>query len=180
MKVIKGSKRKKINGKELTSIVDIVFDDKYTIYIFQGSISENDIIIKYVEEGKRMRTPKHIHWAVDLLLKLQAERELTKDFIKEIKDEWDNCYPLSNNDEATLITIIDDYIEMTDVSKFKELNNYGEYSVEFLIVLMSMLMIQEKTNRKDAYMFGKVLDTLLEDELDIFAVMSAAGFGGAF
>lgn len=53
MRARKGSKRKKINGKELTSIVDVVFDNKYIIYIFQGSISENDIIIKYVEEGKK-------------------------------------------------------------------------------------------------------------------------------
>ena len=80
----------------------------------------------------------------------------------------------------TLITLIDNYIEMTDITKYKELDNYGEYSVEFLIVLMTMLMIQEKTNREDAYMFGKVLDSLLEDELDIFSIMSAAGFGGRF
>lgn len=180
MRARKGSKRKKINGKELTSIVDVVFDNKYIIYIFQGSISENDIIIKYVEEGKKMRTPKHIHWAVDLLLKLQAEKELTRGFIEEIKKEWENCNPLKNNNEMTLITLIDNYIEMTDITKYKELDNYGEYSVEFLIVLMTMLMIQEKTNREDAYMFGKVLDSLLEDELDIFSVMSASGFGGRF
>ena len=62
----------------------------------------------------------------------------------------------------------------------EKLNNYGEYSVEFLIVLMTLLMTQEKTNRNDAYMFGKVLDSLLKEELDIFSIMSAAGFGGRF
>lgn len=41
-------------------------------------------------------------------------------------------------------------------------------------------MIQEKTNREDAYMFGNVLDALLKDNLDIFAIMSASGFGGRF
>ena len=91
MKVSKGAKSKRINGKELTSIVDIFFDNNYTIYVFQGNISKNDIIVKYSEEGKRMRTPKHIHWAVDLLLKLQAEKELTRNFIKEIRHDWENC-----------------------------------------------------------------------------------------
>lgn len=180
MKIIKGTKHNKINGKDLTSIIDILFDNKYTIYVFQGSISQNDIIVKYQEKGKRMRTPKHIHWAVDLLLKLQAERELTRSFIKEIKNEWENSQPLKNNDEKSLTTLVDNYIEITDVSKYKELDGYGEYDIEFLIVLMVLLMTQEKTNRSDAYMFGKVLDSLLEDELDIFSIMSASGFGGRF
>ncbi len=180
MKVSKGTKNKKIKGKDLTSIIDIFFDNKYTIYVFQGSISKNDIIIKYSEEGKRLRTPKHIHWAVDLLLKLQAERDLTRAFIKEIKKEWENCEPLKSNDDITLTTLVDDYVEYTDASKYKELDNYGEYDVEFLTVLMTLLMTQEKTNREDAYMFGNVLDALLEDNLDIFAIMSASGFGGRF
>ena len=180
MKIIKGTKHNRINGKDLTSIIDILFDNKYTIYVFQGSISQNDIIVKYQEKGKRMRTPKHIHWAVDLLLKLQAERELTRSFIKEIKNEWENSQPLKNNDEKSLTTLVDNYIEITDASKYKELDGYGEYEIEFLIVLMVLLMTQEKTNRSDAYMFGKVLDSLLEDELDIFSIMSASGFGGRF
>lgn len=180
MKVSRGTKNKKINGKELTSIIDIFFDNKYTIYVFQGSISENDIIVKYMEEGKRMRTPKHIHWAVDLLLKLQAKKELTKSFIKEIRNDWEKCKPLKNNDEEALASLVGNYMKTTDVLKYKELDNYGEYGVEFLIVLMTLLMTQEKTNREDAYMFGKVLDSLLEEELDIFAIMSASGFGGRF
>ena len=178
MKISKGTKIKKINGKEQTSILDIFFDDTYTIYIFQGKLSPNDIIVKYSEKGKRVRTPKHIHWAVDLLLKLQAKRDLTKEFINVLKNEWIKCNPLHKNDELTLVTLVEDCIQITDISNFKDLNNYGEYNVEFLIVLMVLLMNQEKTNRKDAYMFGKVLDALLEEELDIFMIMSASGFGG--
>ena len=180
MKVIKGTKNNKIRGNELTSIIDVIFDNKYIIYVFQGGLSENDIIIKYSEKGRRLRTPKHIHWAVDLLLKLQAERELTRSFIKEIRKEWQDCKPLNSNDYMTLVTLVDNYVEITDVSKYRKISNYGEYDVEFLTVLMVLLMTQEKTNRKDAYMFGKVLDSLLEDELDIFAIMSASGFGGRF
>lgn len=178
MKICKGTKKIKKDGKELTSIIDIFFDNKYTIFVFQGKISENDIIIKYLEEGKRVRTPKHIHWAVDLLLKLQAEQELTRSFIQKIKEEWEHCEPLKDNTEQTLTALLYDYLKQTDVSAYRKLNNYGEYTVEFLFVLMILLMIQEKTNREDAFMFGKILHSLLKEELDIFAIMSSAGFGG--
>ena len=46
MKIIKGTKHNKINGKDLTSIIDILFDNKYTIYDFHRSIRQNDIIVK--------------------------------------------------------------------------------------------------------------------------------------
>lgn len=178
MKISKG--KKKINKNTKTSIIDIDFDNKYKIYVFQGNLSENDIIVKYAEDGKRLRTPKHIHWAVDLLLKLQAEKELTRNFIQVIKKEWNDSKPLKSNDELTLTTLVGDYVEMTDLSKYEELDNYGEYDIEFLTVLMILLMSQEKTNREDAYMFGNVLNALLADDLDIFAIMSASGFGGRF
>lgn len=178
MKITKGSKNKKINKRNQTSIIDITFDNKYTIYVFQGSITANDIIIKYAEEGKRVRTPKHIHWAVDLLLKLQAEEKLTKEFIKEMKQIWENCKQLKSNDEQTLTNLVNEYLKRENVFKYEKLNKYGEYNMDFLTILMILLMNQEKANNKDAFMFGKVLDALLKEDLDIFAVMSAAGFGG--
>ena len=51
----------------------------------------------------------------------------------------------------------------------------------FLILLAKLLMLQEKTNRPDAYMFKRVLDGLKRGE-DLFKVLStatlAAGRGG--
>lgn len=178
MKISKGKKRKKINKKDKTSIIDIDFENNYKIYVFPGELSENDIRIMYSQEGKRIRTPKHIHWVVDLLLKMQEERNLTRKFIKELKTEWTKSSPLQSNDENTLVTLVDDCITFTDVSKYQDLDKYGEYDIEFLVVLMNLLMTQEKTNNKNAYMFGNILDALLNDDLDIFAIMSAAGFGG--
>ena len=155
MRTSKGTKHKKLNEKDKVSIIDIDFENGYKLYVFPGELSENDIRIMYSEEGKRLRTPKHIHWTVDLLLKMQQENSLTKDFIKTLKDEWNKSKPLSTNNEQTLVTFI-----------------------EFLTVLMTLLMTQEKTNNKDAYMFGRILDALLEDDLDIFSIMMTAGFGG--
>ena len=51
----------------------------------------------------------------------------------------------------------------------------------FLILLAKLFMLQEKTNRPDAYMFKRVLDGLKRGE-DLFKVLStatlAAGRGG--
>lgn len=180
MKIIRGEKKGKINSKNLTSILDIFFDNKYAIYIFQGRLSKNDIIIKYSENKKRIRTPKHVHWAVDLLLKLQKEKELTKLFIADMLKKWESFKPLEDNDYDTLKSFLYENMKMSDVSKYKKLNNYGEYSVDFLIILMNLLMLQEKTNNPEAYMFKNVLNALLQDELDIFAIISAASFRGRF
>ena len=51
--------------------------------------------------------------------------------------------------------------------------NYGIYSIEFLFRLAFLLMIQEKTNREDAYMFKNLLKALLEQK-DLFKIISIA------
>jgi len=38
-------------------------------------------------------------------------------------------------------------------------------------------MIQEKTNRADAYMFKRILDELLKDNMDIFSIVSTSTLG---
>ena len=165
-----------------TPIAEFPVNGTFYVAIYQGSLSPFDVLIKYrqLEDGKwsHIRTPKHIHWAVDLLLKMQEDKNLTKEFIKELKKEWEKSLPLSKNDENTLVTLVDDCIVLTDVSKYQSLDKYGEYDIEFLVVLMNLLMTQEKTNDPNAFMFGKILDALLNDDLDIFAIMSTAGFGG--
>ena len=178
MRTSKGTKHKKLDKKDRISIIDIDFENGYKLHIFPGKHNPNDIRIMYSEEGKRIRTPRHIHWTVDLLLKMQKESKLTKDFIKTLKDEWNKSTPLKTNNEQALVTLVDDCIVLTDISRYEKLNDYGEYDIEFLTVLMTLLMTQEKTNNKDAYMFGNILDSLLVDDLDIFAIMSTAGFGG--
>lgn len=65
-----------------------------------------------------------------------------------------------------------------DIEQFFDLNAFGEYDVEFLYVLMELLAVQEKTNCADAYMFGKIIEELLEADRDIFKIISTAGFGG--
>lgn len=177
MEIKKGIKKKNY-GKDC-SIVDIEFDNDYILHVFQGKLSENDILIRYTSNGKRMRTPKHIHWAVDLLLKLEGNTALTKDFIFKINNAWDNSKGIKiKNDFKTLTELIEKSFNEVTFRQFKKLNKFGEYEIDFLFVLMQLLIIQEKTNKEDAYMFKKVIEKLLEDELDIFSIMSSTGHNG--
>ncbi len=178
MKISSGEKIKKFDKIPKKSIIDIDFENNYKLYVFPGKLSKNDIKIMYSENGKRIRTPRHIHWVVDLLLKMQKKEDLTKAFINELKEEWKKSSPLKHNDEPTLVTLVNDCVILSNASEYKSLDKYGEYNTEFLIVLMNLLMTQEKTNNPNAFMFGKILDSLLDDDLDIFSIMSTAGFGG--
>ena len=159
------------------AIIEFIFDD-YIIYVFQGTLSKYDIIIKYRKDGTRIRTPKHIHWAVDILMKMQGNEDLTRKYLEAIQNCWNSCRPLQDNSYETLEKLILDGEKSIDISQYKLLNNYGEYDVEFLYVLMELLAVQEKTNRSDAYMFGNIISELLEVDRDIFKIMSTAGFGG--
>lgn len=159
------------------AIIEFVFTD-YIIYVFQGNLSQFDIVIKYKKDRKRIRTPKHIHWVVDILMKMQGNEELTKKYLLAIQNCWNTCAPLSNNDFEALKNLIENGEKDIEIEQYFDLNAFGEYDVEFLYVLMELLAVQEKTNRADAYMFGKIIEELLEADRDIFKIISTAGFGG--
>lgn len=56
--------RFKRKGREHVAIKEIRLNDGTIIGVFEGGRGANpdhDILIKYREKGKRLRTPKHIH-----------------------------------------------------------------------------------------------------------------------
>lgn len=61
------------------------------------------------------------------------------------------------------------------VSYFQELNKYGEYTVDFLLVISELIMIQEKTNYPDGTLHIRPF-RLFRKKADIFSVVSAATF----
>ena len=63
-----------------------------------------------------------------------------------------------------------------DSNCFPELADKGEYSVKFLILFAKLFMMQEKTNRKDTYMFKKLLEKLKAHK-DIFSIVRTATHG---
>ncbi|WP_457624269.1 hypothetical protein [Persephonella sp.] len=171
-----------LKGFELLEVFKI--NGKYIIGIYQGSLSKHDILIKYRQKEKsgkwsRIRTPKHIHWAVDILMKMQTEPELIRSFLSFLIKQWEKVEPIKDEKEKKVRLSLDYILAKykNELNSYKKLSGKGEYSVKFLIVLAELLMIQEKTNREDAYMFGKLLRALEEGE-DIFKIVSIATHTG--
>ncbi len=175
MEIKRGTKL--IEGGTKKAIIEFAFTN-YVIYVFQGSLSQYDIVIKYKKDGTRIRTPKHIHWVVDILMKMQGNEILAKRYLQAIQNCWVSCVPLENNDYETLKALIENGENTIEIEQYFALNCFGEYDVEFLYVLMELLAVQEKTNRADAYMFGNIIEELLETDKDIFKIISTAGYVG--
>jgi len=63
------------------------------IYVAKGVKSDNDFIVKYEQPGKQIRTPKHIHLIIDLLIKKYFIKELTLKFARELFNTLDCLNP---------------------------------------------------------------------------------------
>jgi len=78
-------------------------EDKYIVAAYQGKLSENDILVKYRQKENnkwtRPRTPKHIHWAVDLLIKQFAAPEISKVFLDFLIEQWDSTPSITSLEE---------------------------------------------------------------------------------
>ena len=146
--------------------------------VFQGSRGAKkqlDIIVKYQELGKSVRTPQHLHWTIDLLIKKEHEPELTIKFVKYLRAMWDKVKPFGNKQEQRVCKLSLSTPEK--LAEFEELNKYGEYSVEFIATVLELIMTQEKTGNAQAFMFGGLLDSIIAGK-DIFSVVSSARYNG--
>jgi hypothetical protein len=166
------------SGQHINSFKEFILKNRTVIGVFQGSRGKNpslDIIVRYKEPGKQIRTPKHLHWAIDLLIKKEHEPRLTKMFVCYLLSMWDKIAPFRSKAEQQKCQLKysgDEYLSM-----FYELNKYGEYSVEFIAKVMELIMIQEKTGLATAFMFKGVLESIYKDK-DIFSIVASAGFNG--
>lgn len=167
-------------GAEPLAVYEV--NDSYILGVYQGSLSDYDLLLKYrqrinsgINRWSNIRTPKHIHWAVDVMLKMSQQKRLTKSFLKFLLEKWDNTNPITSIymqttsiDSVTLLNQVE-----AESTKFEKLSKQGEYSVKFLLLMAHLLMIQEKTNRSDAYMFKDLLESLKEGQ-NIWKIVSTA------
>lgn len=165
--------------KEIIEPLSVIsLNDKYIIAIYKGKKGPADILIKYrqkLKNGKwsNIRTPKHIHWTVDILMKLSKEPELTKQFLEDLERIWEALAPISKKERDVLkLESLLDYDEKT-LEKYRTLSFYGEYNIKFLILLAKLLMIQEKTNYPKGKIFQNLIKKLKEGE-DLFSILQIA------
>lgn len=166
-------------GRKL--LCEIPINGSYILGIYKGTLSDFDILLKYrqKEGGKwsRIRTPKHIHWAVDMLIKHYSEPHETDLLLNSLLNQWEQIVPLESEDDQEHLLSPDKLLADVDyeAKKYNKLAGKGEYSVKFLILIAKLLMVQEKTNRHDAYMFKNLLEKLKEHR-NIFEIVSTATF----
>ena len=164
---------------KITPLFVAEVNERFILAAYQGTFSEFDILIKYrqMQEYKwsRIRTPKHIHWAVDILIKMHSDKDKTEQFLDFLIDIWTNTKPIKNEKQRKEILSLEGLLESNkkDINRYEKLGKKGEYSIKFLILLAKLLMVQEKTNLETAYMFKKLLDSLKSGK-DIFGIVSIA------
>lgn len=178
-----GKKKRKIKGKTQPAIAEIQCSNNYAIHVFQGSLSRNDILITYTSpKNTKLRTPKHIHWAVDLLLKKSGDSRTTNKFLASLGSYWNSCGVLPGTSLTDIQNVVNNAVSSVSIGTYQSLDCFGEYPTDFLFVLMCLLAVQEKTNANayntTAHMFNDVLVELQKQNLDIFKIMSTAGYRG--
>lgn len=158
------------------SIKEIPLIDGTIIGVFEGDrgfIKDHDIIIKYQEIGKKVRTPKHIHWVIDLLIKKEHNRELTLKFMEHLRDMYDKVEGFKSKDDRAKFVIKETTPEK--LKPFQELNKYGEYKVDFIGHLIELMIKMEKNTppEKPARVFRELMDAMIQEK-EIFVIVSKA------
>ena len=172
------------NQERRVSLREFDLDGGDTIIaVFQGNRGahpDRDIIVKYRQRGEGcMRTPLHLHWAVDLLLKKQGQKALTGEFVAFLIALYDDLRPFASLEDRAdrLERQIGNAVNRERLAPFQSLDAFGEYSVEFTGYIIELLGICEKTGDPNAFMFRGVLSAI-RDDWDIFSVVSIAGHRG--
>lgn len=179
--VMKSSKEKAphFHSKKFELLATIPVNGSYILGVYKGTLSKYDILLKYKKkEGdnwSRQRTPKHIHWAVDVLIKHYSEPKETDLLLKRLLEIWEKTNPIKTEEEREELLKTENLLsEVNEEAKdYPKLAGKGEYSVKFLILIAKLLMVQEKTNRNDAFMFKRLLEQLKAHN-DIFRIVSTA------
>ena len=152
------------NGPRVKSLVEYKISDNTVVAIFQGFRGENpdlDFIVKYKEPGKRLRTPSHTHWIVDLIVKGEINRLSTLDLVKELIEVYDAINPFQTVEER------DNYelIYANEIARdFSLLDGTGSLSLELIGTLVELFSKCEKQTT-GAFMFKSML-TLSKDYLE--------------
>ncbi len=172
----------KPRGKpRLTAFKEFHLTGGELIGVFQGSYGkrpELDILVKFRDKYTKpngVRTPQHIHWVIDLLLKKEHNKELTLAFIAYLLGVYDKVEPFRTKEEQQKCEL--KFTNPSNLKPFEPLNQYGQYSVEFIGHIIELLSIEEKTGYEGAFMFKGVLIALSEEE-DIFSIAAAATHNG--
>ena len=140
------------------------------IYVEPGKKSRHDFRVRFRGPLRRLRTPKHVHLVVELYVKQAFDKDLTLRLRDHLLDLFARVQPITNFPPALQI------FDPSAVTPFLRLNEVGEFSVEFFLVVNELIFIQEKTN----YPAGSETQRLYRDFTlkDRFSVIGGASWRG--
>ena len=149
------------NGPRVESINEFTLNDNTIVAMFQGfrgSYPELDFIVKYKEPTKKLRTPSHTHWIVDLLVKSEFNKEMVRGFVQKYLDLYDIMVPFDSVEERNTYQLEHVTGSLED---FRELDGQGYLGVEFLSTIIELFILCEK--RSDgAFMFKSLLQLVID------------------
>jgi len=135
--------------------------DGTAVAIYQGFRGENpdlDFIVKYREPEKRLRTPSHTHWIVDLLVKAEHNKGLVRGFVYNMLEKYDQMDPFESVEERDEYELVA-YNELDEV--YDELNGHGYYNMDTLTAFIELFIRCEKQT-SGAFMFKSLLKLVQE------------------
>ncbi len=132
--------------------------------------SPYDFRVRFREPNKRDRTPTHVHLIVEMYVKHAFNDKLTLELKNHILNIFSKIQPINYYPPKL------QFFQLEHAELFKELDEVGEFSVEFLLAVTELIMIQEKTN----YPKGSLTQRLYADfgVKDRFSVIQSAVFRG--
>jgi len=111
--------------------------------------------------------------AIDLLIKKEHDKNLTKKFVEYLLDMSYNVKSVSNTQELQEGKL--KYFTEERLGEFKSLNKYGGYSVEFIVALFESITTKKTMGLTSASMFKGVLEAICKDR-DVFSIVAQAKY----
>ena len=149
------------NGPRIESLVEYEMENGTVVAIFQGSrgsYPELDFIVKYLEPGKRMRTPSHTHWIVDLLVKSETNKEMVGMLCRRYIELYDVMVPFDTVEERNNYEL--QHVIPT-CHMYRELDEHGYLNLEFISTILELFILCEKRST-DAFMFKSLLQLVVD------------------
>ena len=134
-------------------------DNVTEVAIYQGERGERpdlDFIVKYKEEGKRLRTPSHTHWIVDMLVKAEVNKPVLLEYVNDMIELYDESKPFQSVEERNNYTLV-----QPQITKYSVLEGHGYYSVGTLTAFIVLFSKCEK-QATGAFMFRGLLTLVKE------------------
>ncbi|PKP57458.1 hypothetical protein CVT91_10595 [Candidatus Atribacteria bacterium HGW-Atribacteria-1] len=143
---------------------------RFEVYPGSKQQSPYDFIVKFREPGKRERTPAHVHLIVEMYVKHAYNPSSTLKLKEHILTMLSQIRPVNSFPPAL------QFFKPEHVEPFKGLDKVGEFTVEFLLIAIELVAIQEKTN----YPTGTVTENLYKNfgVKDRFSVIQGAVWRG--